>query len=407
MTIAPNPSKPSICFVALNAYGVLSGREDIQHIGGAEVQQSLIARELARRGYGVSFVTLDHGQPDAEVLDGIKVFKAYNRGAGLRVVRSLYPRLIGLWSAMRRADADVYYQRCAGTETGLVANWCRRHQRRFVFAVAGDPACPANLDGLHRVKERVLYPYGLRRAESVVAQTAAQRTLLRERFLRHSIVIPSCALDPGTPNYAQRSGNHSPRLLWIGRFDPVKGLSSLLTLAQLCSDYGFDVVGDDTCGRPVTKRDVIAENKPGFTRDAQNCANLVLHGWVPYAEIAECYRHASALVCTSVSEGFPNTFLEAWSHGLPVFSHLDPDNLISRYGLGVVAKDVFELARRIREFFRLPGEWERSCVRARRHFLKHHTVSAVVDMYERLLTRVPYEQRCDHQANAREDCAAW
>lgn len=71
----------SICFVALKAYGLLSGRDDLQHVGGAEVQQVPIARELVKRGYAVSFVASDHRQPDGEVVDRIRVFRAYHRAA--------------------------------------------------------------------------------------------------------------------------------------------------------------------------------------------------------------------------------------------------------------------------------------------------------------------------------------
>ena len=35
---------------------------DAQSAGGAEVQQVLIGRELARRGWSVSFVVADYGQ---------------------------------------------------------------------------------------------------------------------------------------------------------------------------------------------------------------------------------------------------------------------------------------------------------------------------------------------------------
>ena len=41
--------RPRVCFVALNAYGALSGRKGFEHIGGAEVQQVTVARGLAGR----------------------------------------------------------------------------------------------------------------------------------------------------------------------------------------------------------------------------------------------------------------------------------------------------------------------------------------------------------------------
>jgi hypothetical protein len=149
--------KPSICFVAPNAYGLLSGRKDILHIGGAEEQQqAILGRAMAKRGHSVSFVTLDHGQPDGIQHDGITVYVAYAKGAGLPGLRFFYPRWTGLWAAMWRANADVYYKRCADYEVGQAAHWCRWHRRRFIFSAASDTDCLAQLPLLDSARERCL-----------------------------------------------------------------------------------------------------------------------------------------------------------------------------------------------------------------------------------------------------------
>jgi len=77
-------SPPSVCFVAPNAYPALSGREDLTNGGGAERQQVLLAEELSRRDHRVSFVVLDHGQPDEEEIRGIRVVKCYRLDQGIR-----------------------------------------------------------------------------------------------------------------------------------------------------------------------------------------------------------------------------------------------------------------------------------------------------------------------------------
>jgi len=50
-----------VCFLSLSAYPILS-KANLGFVGGAELQQVFIAKELQSRGYEVSFVTYDHGQ---------------------------------------------------------------------------------------------------------------------------------------------------------------------------------------------------------------------------------------------------------------------------------------------------------------------------------------------------------
>ena len=132
-------SQPSICFVAPNAYPVLAGSHDLPIIGGAELQQVIVAKELARRGHQVSMICLDFGQEDGTEIEGVTVFRAFRPDRGWPVVRFLSPRLTSIWACLARANSDVYYQRTAGMLTGIVARFCLRHGKKSVFAAAGNP----------------------------------------------------------------------------------------------------------------------------------------------------------------------------------------------------------------------------------------------------------------------------
>ncbi len=92
--------KPRVCFVAPQAWATFSGDTKHSVAGGAEVQVSLVAEALAKRGYDVSMICLDYGQPDGAIVRGVRVYKCYTPDEGLPVVCFIHPRLTKLWAAM-------------------------------------------------------------------------------------------------------------------------------------------------------------------------------------------------------------------------------------------------------------------------------------------------------------------
>jgi glycosyltransferase involved in cell wall biosynthesis len=133
----------------------------------------------------------------------------------------------------------------------------------------------------------------------------------------------------------------------------------------------FDVVGPVDEGKYA--RDI-------FDR-ARSMPNLTFHGSVPRTRMSEFYKRAACLCCTSVIEGFPNTFLEAWSHGLPVISTFDPDRLIAEQQLGAVAMDAAGLAAGIKTLILSPDEWLQISARARCYYVENHTLDAVIPKF--------------------------
>jgi glycosyltransferase involved in cell wall biosynthesis len=359
-----------ICFLALNIYPTLAGTTEA-YVGGAEVQQCFIARHLARRGYQVSFVTWDHGQPDGVRVDGITVYTAYRLEAGIHYLRFLHPRITGIWSALRRADADIYYQRCAGMETGLLAAFCRRHNRKFVFASASETDFNLEQAIIPRWLDRRLYVYGLRRADAIITQTETQRALLRQNFGLEACVIPNCwAEEPATPNQPTEQSS----VLWVSMLHRWKRPGLFLDLAASLPEVRFVMVGGPGGGALY---DQVAQRARGL-------ANLSFAGFIPFRQVGHYFDRAAVVVNTSPKEGFPNTFLQAWCRGVPVVSFFDPDGIIRRQQLGLVVDSLEAMRHGVVQLLQDTTLYARMQQNALRYFNENHRLETLGPRYEAL-----------------------
>jgi len=368
---------PHVCFVGLGNLPVLAPEYSDLPAGGAELQQALLAKALARRGWRVSMVVGDWGQPDGATWDGVRTIKAYRPDEGLPVIRFLHPRWTKLHDALRRADADVYYTSCAGAHVAQVVLFAHRRGRGVVFKVASNSDCdPRELIVQYR-RDRLLYRYGLARADLILAQTAQQQQALQHNFGRGSRIAPSL-IEP-----AERCRTREERdidALWVGHIRAYKRPDMLLEAARRFPQLRFHMVG----GRMPGSEELF----DSVRREAEALGNVTFHGAVPYREVRSLYERARLLVSTSAIEGFPNTYLQAWSHGTPVVGFLDPDELLKTHGTGRAVGDIEELGAAIAALSGDTGEWEQASARAREYMERHHGEGRVLAPYIAALTEL-------------------
>jgi glycosyltransferase involved in cell wall biosynthesis len=112
--------------------------------------------------------------------------------------------------------------------------------------------------------------------------------------------------------------------------------------------------------------------------------NLDFFGSADRLQLRELYLSAMALCCTSHYEGFPNTFIEAWSLGLPVLSTVDPDGVIARHNLGAHVSGLNELRDRVQELAGSPGNRDAIAENARAYFQSNHQLDVAMERFERL-----------------------
>jgi glycosyltransferase involved in cell wall biosynthesis len=257
----------------------------------------------------------------------------------------------------------------------LACAWyARRYRKKAVFAAAHDSDfLPGRIHGLER-HELMLYRAGLRLCHAIAVQNREQQQRLQRHFSREGLIIPNC--------YAERDaveGDPAGSVLWVANVMPRKRPEMFLQLAAQHPTRRFVMVGG------IAERSVDAVAYYGqIEAAARRQGNVDFVGFVPFAEVGRHFDGAAVHVSTSESEGFPNTFLQAWVRGIPTLSFVGPTMSDDSTGT-IVCCDESDMQGQLGRLLDERGRWEEASRRVRRHFAERHSLEVVMPLYERLI----------------------
>lgn len=363
-----------VCFVSGNIYPLLVPQSEIPVVGGAEVQQYLIGKGLAARGVDVSFVSQDFGQGAFAQVSPFRVYSylfSTNKATQART----------FWGALRHADADVYYVRGMPNYGLLIYFFCRMHRKKIVQALASDTEIMPEVES--GLQSRWTYRIHLawrRHADIVIAQSMRQQAELQARWGIRAVHIPSIV--PLSQAKKEQLSKKGMTVLWVGRVSPVKRVELVPEVAARVPEADFYIAGGAGQGLEAYFDKV---------RAAANGQNVHWLGHVPYDQVDALFAQADVLLHTTDSnqEGFPNVFLQAWMHGLPVVSlGVDPDGLLERQGLGIRTASVEQAASTLEKLMRDPAERHGMSERARDHVIAQHSPEVILPRYYEAFSRL-------------------
>lgn len=247
---------------------------------------------------------------------------------------------------------DVIYQRVRCAHTGISARYAKRHDIPFIWHVASDRNCvkrsvfPSVFRYPHKVLEAALSEYGMRAANTVIAQTAVQAELLRENY---GIVV-----DRVVPNFhpepLQKAQKGAPLIIvWVANLKAVKRPELIIETARLLQD--LEDIRFKIVGAPYDKVAQQAE----FESSVEELPNVEYLGKREQQAVNALLCKAHLLVNTSLAEGFSNTFIQAWMREVPVLTiGVNPDNMLNDSKFGKCCESVQELVDSIRQLVMEP-----------------------------------------------------
>jgi glycosyltransferase involved in cell wall biosynthesis len=350
-----------------------------QHGGGAEFQMSLLTAALRQAERFEVYYLARHVEPSIRSED----YKVVRIGSSDKVPRFGYATdFIPLYRALSAIRPRVIYQRVAGGYTGICAFYARHRRARMIWHVAHNTdVTPQALDGgrnvLRRRLEKCSVEYAIRRADRIVVQTRDQGELLARNYGRQaSAVIPNFHPEPA--ERPDKSG--PPTVLWIANFKLWKRPEVFVRLARALQDLEgvrFLMLGE--APSPAQHGKWLQE----LMQDIESAPNLTFLGRRSQEEVNQYLARSSIFVNTSVHEGFPNTFVQAWLRDAVVVSlTVNPDGVLDGKGVGVYAGTEEGLARAVRNLLTDPAARAGYAERARAYATANHSVRNIGKLTE-------------------------
>ncbi|MHA1491428.1 MAG: glycosyltransferase family 4 protein [Promethearchaeota archaeon] len=302
--------------------------------GGAELQAYLMAKELSKN-FEVHYIFVKPLVFDKERIRRI------DEGFILHIMRNHDYRVLGklfflnyneLFKLLDGIDPDVVYQRGDRAHLGIAARWCKKNDKKLIFGISMDLNCIRKNkfifnENLLSYPSKIINDFftliGIRNADLIIAQTNRQQQLLNKNFKKDSIVIPNGLPVPTLPF----KKIDPPIISWIANIKPLKKPEIFIKLAEKCQDLNIKFVYAGRSSENSYQNMLMEKSK--------KLPNLTYLGEISYQKTNELLSKSSLLVNTSTTEGFSNTYIQAWMRETPVVTlNCDPDNIIKNQRIG-------------------------------------------------------------------------
>jgi glycosyltransferase involved in cell wall biosynthesis len=365
---------------------------DPRAVGGAERQQWYLARSLASAGWEVIVGLLGPSNAaNGEVIDNVR----FVRLPAYRGLLAPVQRFVALYRLLRCEAPDWLYWRCASYLFGPAVAIAKLASVKIVFAAAFDTDVQPRRALTERRGLWPLYAWGLSMCERIFVQHSGQLHELPAKLQSKAAVVQNII---DLPRGVKQHVDREPYVAWVGMLRQPKRPDLLLEIAKRAQHLRFKVCGGITDHRtPEGYGTLVAE------RLAQ-LPNVEYLGQVAPSVACEVIANAAALLCTSDGEGFPNTFLEAWTNGTSVVSlRVDPDQILTRFQLGCLSLDSEKAGDDLTRLVDSPQQREEISVRAREYVNQHHRIGLVSMVFETALGIDRQQDKCAADGIERTD----
>jgi len=364
MAVQGKNNTTHISFVAPTVYHYYQRKG----FGGAELQVVQLAKMFAAAGYRVTILTNDFGQAEEEVHDGVRVLKVPLRFLGGSNCYFLPDSIRFVWKLVKLAP-DYCLLKSPNAALFFMALAAKINQKiKCIRIFASDADC--NVKGCS--VSQMLYRLGTRWTKFFVFQTFRQQKMAKEKLGKDGVVIRNIFYPPESSG---GEGKKDLDVLWVGSFDSNKNPEGFYEAARALPQYRFGMIAKE-----------VPESYQTLLKKITALPNVHYFGRIPFQETQQYFSRSRIYLCTSVVEGFPNTFLQAWFSRIPVLSLTFPcDGILTQYGTGKVSGSQENLVKDIDLFLSDPQLRKSAGEKGWNYVAANHLPEKILENYRELL----------------------
>lgn len=291
--------------------------------GGAEYQSKILANSLSKDCYEIFFVSYNSTHEDGVVdSDGYRVYTlkiSPTRQEKLTFYASFFNKVKKI---LETEKCNLIYQRVLNSLSFRASIYAKENEIPYLVHIADNYSI--EFAGIKGFFKKLIFKKTVQNKTRFIVQTELQMSVL-EKFVNPNDIEQVSNMHPILNDKVGRK--NKKKVLWIGNSRPVKQLEVFIELSKdfIKSDLKFIVIGnlpDSPYGKFLFEKMQTAKNLEYLGVKDNNYINKLLFS-------------SGLLVNTSISEGFSNTFIQAWMAGTPVLSlNSNPDNLFDSNSIG-------------------------------------------------------------------------
>ena len=228
------------------------------------------------------------------------------------------------------SNPDIVVLRGIPSELKFLEWMRKRLNIKLLFMIASDMDVNPETFGWDK-----RFPELIKKAEFVIAQNNYQYDMATSKLGVKNIALISNIWN--REMFGNLSQEKKYDYIWVGNFREIKRPEWVVEIAKANPDKKFVVVGA-SLGTYVE-----------LCRTFKRLANVDYLGSKTLFDTTKLVAQSRCLLCTSVKEGFPNTFLQALSCNVPLISTVNPNGIIDKYRLGFVAETIEDFNDLIRK----------------------------------------------------------